>query len=91
MFAFQNNVVRLLEITLVTGADKEPDPSQSCSVHTLVDLLPLLTVKSGDIQWENHIKCNPQGTFSVTIFLPILTLRILFFSPNALLFHTSFE
>ncbi|CBI16927.3 unnamed protein product, partial [Vitis vinifera] len=56
-----NNVVQLLEIALVAGVDKEPDPSQPCSVYTLVDLLPLLTVKSGDIELENHIKCNPQG------------------------------
>lgn len=72
VFAFQNNVVQLLETALVAGADREPDPSQPCSVYTLVDLLPLLTVKSGDTEWDNHIKCNLQGTFSVTIFLPIL-------------------
>lgn len=65
-FAFQNNVVQLLEIALVAGVDKEPDPSQPCSVYTLGDMLPLLTVKSGDIELENHIKCNPQGTFSIT-------------------------
>lgn len=53
--------MQLLEIALVDEMDKTPDTLQPCSVDSLVDLLPSITSSSCGNEFDNHIKCGPQG------------------------------
>ncbi len=57
---FQNKLVQLLEIALVDGMDKVSDTLQSCSVNSLVDLLPMVADCCG-VDLDNHVKCSLQG------------------------------
>lgn len=59
--SFQDNMVQILEITLVDGMDSESDFSQPCTLSTLVDSLLMLPVKSCSIELQDHSKCLLQG------------------------------
>ncbi|XP_008230303.1 PREDICTED: auxin transport protein BIG [Prunus mume] len=59
--SIQSIMVQLLEIALVDEMDKAPDTLQPCSVDSLVDLLPSATSSSCGNEFDNHIKCGPQG------------------------------
>ncbi|PON82110.1 E3 ubiquitin ligase, UBR [Trema orientale] len=57
--SIQNNMVQLLETTLVDGTDKVPEAVQPSSVDSLLEL-PVVASNSGGIEFDNRIKCNLQ-------------------------------
>ncbi|OVA16901.1 zinc finger protein [Macleaya cordata] len=58
--SLQNNVLHLLEIALVGGMDKESEGTKPCTVNNLVELLPIVPVKSAGVELDKHIKCSMQ-------------------------------
>ncbi|WCJ25516.1 auxin transport protein (BIG) [Euphorbia peplus] len=57
----QGNVVLLMELALMGGIDEVPDSCRSCSLNTLLELLPMVSGDCCSIQLESHIKCSLQG------------------------------
>ncbi|KAJ9147476.1 hypothetical protein P3X46_029633 [Hevea brasiliensis] len=57
----QGNVILLMELALVDGIDKASGPSQSCSVNSLLELLPMDSGDCCSTELESHIKCSLQG------------------------------
>ncbi|CAN0876126.1 Auxin transport protein BIG [Linum grandiflorum] len=55
----QMNTVLLMELALVKGIDKLPD--QSCSLNCMLELLPVVSGSSYDVQFDMHMKCSLQG------------------------------
>ncbi|KAL5582074.1 hypothetical protein UlMin_014516 [Ulmus minor] len=54
----QNNMVQLLEMALIDGTNKVTELVQPSSVNNLVDVLSEVT--SGDIKFDDRIKCSLQ-------------------------------
>lgn len=61
----QDNMVHILEITLVDGMDSEFESSQPLSLNALVDSLSLLPVKSCSIDLQDHTRCLLQGIYLI--------------------------
>lgn len=56
-------MVQLLEISLVDGVDKAPEARQPFSLDSLADLSLSVTGSSSGSEFDNYIKCGPQGIF----------------------------
>lgn len=56
-------MVQLLEISLVDGVDKAPEAWQPFSLDSLADLSLSVTGSSSGSEFDNYIKCGPQGIF----------------------------
>lgn len=52
----------LMELALVDGIDKASDPSHSCSINSLLELLPMDSGDCCNTELESYIKCSLQGT-----------------------------
>ncbi|GJR24096.1 auxin transport protein BIG [Tanacetum coccineum] len=52
---------KLLEIALVDGTIKEADVSHPSSVNLLIDSLKSISIKSDDVDLQEHIECIIQG------------------------------
>ncbi|XP_075510636.1 LOW QUALITY PROTEIN: auxin transport protein BIG-like [Primulina tabacum] len=59
--SLQNIVLQLLEVLLIDGVDKELDPSQSCSMNFLLELLPPVADKDDSADRLDHIGCMLLG------------------------------
>nr|XP_011467865.1 PREDICTED: auxin transport protein BIG [Fragaria vesca subsp. vesca] len=57
----QNNMMQLLEIALVDGMDKAPEARKPFPLDSLADLSISVTGSSSGTEFDNHIKCGPQG------------------------------
>ncbi|KAD4888024.1 hypothetical protein E3N88_20097 [Mikania micrantha] len=53
--------IQLLEIALVDGTIKEADVCHPSSMNSLVDSLKSITLRSVNINWQDHIECIVQG------------------------------
>lgn len=58
----QNNMVHLLEAALLDETGKASEPLQSCSIESLVDILPMASDDSGCMHFGDHINGSSQGT-----------------------------
>ncbi|KAJ4833094.1 hypothetical protein Tsubulata_001074 [Turnera subulata] len=60
-FSTENNVVLLLELLLVPGGDKVSDSLPSCSLDSLLELLPVASDDSREPELDHHVICNLHG------------------------------
>lgn len=54
-------MMQLLEIALVDGMDKAPEARKPFPLDSLADLSISVTGSSSGTEFDNHIKCGPQG------------------------------
>ncbi|XP_050383808.1 auxin transport protein BIG [Argentina anserina] len=57
----QNNMVQLLEMSLVDEMDKAPEARKPFPLDSLADLSISVTGSSSGTEFDNYIKCGPQG------------------------------
>lgn len=63
-------MLQLLEIAFVEGTDRVFEQLELNSVNSLVELLPMDFIDSGDIELDNCIKCSLQG--NLCPFFPLI-------------------